>query len=263
MKNEFMSGDLANKAGHSSRVRWCFHTTSFLKGMTHERENRRFANENRVHHTRPRYDFRNNSNESASVEIAPASVSGVGGVLSGQASALRTLSSPSSVSFRSDWRSSSRSFSLAICDGVLRSSARFLFSFARSASDCFSHRSEFSKASLNLALHISGDLFWNWVVVGNQLRPDQPPVIGAKIAASYCAGSGGLDGWAALNRDWANARFPLAYKRRWNIKLFRQRRGRLSGRKIFVKVHAPMVANRYFFRNSDSLVLRKIAMRYR
>lgn len=60
------------------------------------------------------------------------------------------------------------------------------------------------------------------MVVGNQLRPDQPPVIGAKIAASYCAGSGGLDGLAALNRDWANRRHPLIHSCRGDFKFIRQ-----------------------------------------
>lgn len=47
-----------------------------------------------------------------------------------------------------------------------------------------------------------------------QLGPDQPPVAWAKIAACDSAASGGLNEWAALNRNWANSSHPLIDGRR-------------------------------------------------
>lgn len=54
--------------------------------------------------------------------------------------------------------------------------------------------------------------------IRDQLRPDQPPVIGAQVAAGDLAISSLFDCRAALDRDWSMTRHPLTDRRRSHFK---------------------------------------------
>lgn len=71
---------------------------------------------------------------------------------------------------------------------------------------------------------ISGGLaFWCREFVRHQLRPNQPPVVRAKVAAGNFAFRGDLDSRAALNRDRACSRYPLIDRGRRHIERIGQR----------------------------------------
>lgn len=102
---------------------------------------------------------------------------------------------------------------------------------------------------------MSGSLSWSREFFGDQLWPDLPPVIRAKVAAGYFAIGGALNSWAALNRNWSLFRSPLTQKRIRNAKNNSKFLGASIGfREVFIECHEPIINESLMPVNTVSLI---------
>lgn len=91
--------------------------------------------------------------------------------------------------------------------------------------------------------------------VRDELGPNLPPVIRAKVTAGDFAIGGELNGWAALNRNWSLFRSPLTQKRIRNAKNNSKFLGAsIRFREVFIECHEPIINESLMPVNTVSLI---------
>lgn len=262
-----MSGSLTKKAGNPNRVEWEVPTTHLLKWTTHGKHN------NRLH------DWRENACGFQCVELEFRS--SVSFFLPLQRRRYDQFSGKQRTRFRSHASAfvdrkkgkevdhlpspfcspAKRAFSSS---GVVKEkvdgacgdpeiSTRMRSAVIVTAPSHTSRERRFS-----MKRFMSGSLlsFRRWEFVCDELGPNLPPVIGAKVAAGDFAIGSALNSWAALNRNWPSSGNPLidGYGRQSNIE------GQFCLAAAYVArpldssfFHAPIIRRRLSFVNRNCL----------
>lgn len=214
---------------NSNRVESSFHTTIYLKGIDHEqrfncdshglavRADRQTAEPDQARASK----WQRRTSRSGVLRRIHPEILGVVGRYSSEVS-LVTASS-SEIKARRIFFKTSGALSELACSIAIKQSASLISSFWRGVS-----------LSL-ISSRLSGCALRRGEFFGNELRPDQPPVVGPKVAAGYFSGCGQLDSWAALDREFALSITPKTDSLWRNVKYPGHRRRATNNRKRFCK----------------------------